>query len=205
MIRPGAIRAAVAGATAPPFAVAWRRRPSTRPTASLYHSGMVRPTTPLFHAGVRAVPRRLPALALLGCALALSGCSVFVPKLQTPKLAIVDVEVLRANFLEQQLRVRMRVENPNDRSLPIQGLSYTVYLGGQQFATGVSDASFIVPALGTAEFNMDVTANAAGALFAILNAPHGQGIRYRMQGRVELTRGWLRSIPFQESGAFTLH
>lgn len=144
------------------------------------------------------------SLPLLLVAVALSGCALIVPRLQTPRLSIVDVEVRKANLLEQQLRVRMRVENPNDRSLPVQGLSYTVYLGGQEFATGVSDASFVVPALGTAEFNMDVTANAAGALFAILGKPRGQGIDYRMKGRVELTHGWLRSIPFEESGTFTL-
>jgi LEA14-like dessication related protein len=145
------------------------------------------------------------SVSLLLLAAVLSGCALFVPKLQTPGLSIVDVEVRRANFMEQELRVRMRVENPNDRSLPIQGLTYTVYLGGQEFANGVSDASFVVPALGTAEFNMDVTANAAGALFAILSEPRGQGIDYRMKGRVELSRGWLRSIPFEQSGTFTLH
>ena len=148
---------------------------------------------------------RMRSIPLLLLAVALSGCALVVPKLQTPRLSIVDVEVLRANFMEQQLRVRMRVENPNGRSLPIKGLSYTVYLGGQEFATGVSDASFVVPALGTAEFNMDVTANAAGALFAILSKPRGQGIDYHMKGRVELTHGWLRSIPFEESGTFNVH
>ena len=145
--------------------------------------------------------RSLPLLLL---AVALSGCALFLPKLQTPRLSIVDVEVLRANLLQQQLRVRMHVENPNDRSLPVKGLSYTVYLGGQEFATGASDASFVVPALGTAEFDMDINANAAGALFAILNKPRGQRIDYRMKGSVELTHGWLRSIPFEQSGAFTL-
>jgi LEA14-like dessication related protein len=147
-------------------------------------------------------PMRSVPLLLL--AVALSGCALFVPKLETPRLAIVDLEVRKASFIEQQLQVRVRVENPNDRSLPIKGLSYTVYLGGQEFATGVSDASFVVPALGTAEFNMDVTANAAGALFAILSRPRGQGIDYRMRGRVELSHGWLRSIPFEQSGTFTL-
>ena len=145
---------------------------------------------------------RSAALLLLG--MALCGCAVLVPKLETPRLSIVDIEVRKANFLEQRLRVRMRVENPNDRSLPIQGLSYTVYLGDQEFATGVSDASFVVPALGTAEFTTDVSANAAGALFAILSRPRGHGIDYRMKGRVELTHGWLRSIPFEQSGTFTL-
>jgi LEA14-like dessication related protein len=145
-------------------------------------------------------PMRSVSLLLL--AIALSGCALFVPKLQTPQLAIVDIQVIKANFMQQRLRVRMRVQNPNDRTLPIQGLSYTVYLGGQEFATGVSDASFVVPALGNAEFNMDVTANAAGALFAVLSKPHGQGIDYRMKGRVELSHGWLHSIPFEQSGSF---
>jgi LEA14-like dessication related protein len=144
------------------------------------------------------------SVQLLLLAVALSGCALFVPKLATPSLNIVDIEVVKANFLEQRLRVRMRVENPNDRSLPIQGLSYTVYLSGQEFATGVSDASFVVPALGTAEFNMDVTANAAGALFAVLSKPRGQGIDYHMQGRVQLSHGWLRSIPFEQNGTFRL-
>ncbi|HUN71847.1 MAG TPA: LEA type 2 family protein [Steroidobacteraceae bacterium] len=144
------------------------------------------------------------SVQMLLLAVALSGCTLLVPKLQTPQLAIVDVEVVKANFLQQRLRVRMRVENPNDRTLPIKGLSYTVYLGGQEFATGVSDASFIVPALGTAEFNMDVTANAAGAVFAVLSKPRGQGIDYRMRGRVQLSHGWLRSIPFEQSGSFVL-
>ncbi len=146
--------------------------------------------------------RSVPVLLL---AVALSGCALIAPRLRTPRLSIVRIEVRRANFLEQQLRVRMHVENPNDQSIPVRGLSYTVYLGGQEFATGVSDASFVVPARGTAEFNMDVTSNAAGALFTILNEPRGQAIAYRMQGRVELARGWLRSIPFEESGTFTLH
>jgi LEA14-like dessication related protein len=144
------------------------------------------------------------SLSLLLVAAALSGCALIVPKLQTPRLSIVDIQVRKANLLEQDLRVRMRVDNPNDRDLPIKGLSYTVYLGGQEFATGVSDADFVVPALGTADFDMDVTANAAGALFAILGKPRGQGIDYHMKGRVELTHGWLRSVPFEESGTFTL-
>ena len=145
------------------------------------------------------------SVQLLVLAVALSGCALVAGKLETPRLSIVDIEVHKANLLEQQLRVRMRVENPNDRSLPVQGLSYTVYLGGQEFATGVSAASFVVPALGTAEFDMDVTANAAGALFTIFNKPPGEGIDYRMKGRVRLAQGWLRSIPFEQSGTFTLH
>lgn len=146
--------------------------------------------------------RPFPWLLLL--ALTLSGCALLVPKLQTPRLSVVNIELRQASLLQQRLRVRVRVENPNDRSLPIQGLSYTLYISGQAFASGASEASFVVPALGTAEFDMDVTANAAGALFTILAKPPGQSIDYQMKGRVELSRGWLRSIPFEQNGSFVL-
>jgi len=151
----------------------------------------------------RGIPARR-ALPLLLLTVALSSCALLVPRLQTPTLSIESVQILQANLLQQRLRVRVRVENPNDRSLPVRGLSYTVYLAGQEFATGVSDAGFDVPALGTAEFNMDVTANAAGALFALLNGSRDRGIDYTMKGRVELAHGWLRSIPFEQSGTFRL-
>jgi LEA14-like dessication related protein len=148
--------------------------------------------------------RRLRAVALLLLAVALGGCALLVPRLETPRLSIIAIRVRKASFLEQQLDVRLRVENPNDRSLPIQAVSYTLFIGGQEFAAGVSDAAFLVPALGTADFDMEVNANAAGALFVILSRPSGQAVAYRMKGRVQLSHGWLRSIPFEERGTFTL-
>jgi LEA14-like dessication related protein len=55
--------------------------------------------------------KRLSTLGLV--MLAIAGCSL--AKLQTPQLQVVGVEVLRSDLLQQQLRVRMRVDNPNDR------------------------------------------------------------------------------------------
>ena len=81
----------------------------------------------------------------------------------------------------------MRVQNPNDRSLPVKGLSYVVDVAGKEFAHGDSAASFIVPALGEAEFDMNVTANMAGALFRFLGSKESEGrsggIQAQGQGR----------------------
>jgi LEA14-like dessication related protein len=149
---------------------------------------------------VRAIS--IPFVAVL-----LSGCSLLVPKLETPKLSIVGVELLRSDLWEQQLKVRMRVQNPNDRTLPIKGLSYTLEVDGQEFARGVSGASFVVPALGEAEFDMNVTANMASTLIKLLGrgsqAP-GNKVDYRLLGKISLSEGWLRSIPFEERGSFKL-
>jgi LEA14-like dessication related protein len=140
-------------------------------------------------------------------ALALSGCSALVPKLETPNLSIVNVLVEKSDLWEQRLKVRMRVQNPNDRSLPIRGLSYRLDVAGQELARGVSGTSFTVPAFGEAEFDMNVTANMASAIIKLLGRGEdsvGDHLDYRIVGKISLSEGFLRSIPFEQSGTFRL-
>lgn len=144
-----------------------------------------------------------PALATL----ALAGCAAFAPRLETPRLSIVGVEILKSDLWEQRLRVRLRVQNPNDRVLPVKGLAFGLELQGEDFARGVSAQRFEVPALGEAEFDMNVTANAASALLRLLGRGEkfsGETVDYRLTGRLSLESGLLRSIPFTEEGSFRL-
>jgi LEA14-like dessication related protein len=142
-------------------------------------------------------------LLIAGFALALSGCSLFVPKLQTPQLTVVNVNLLKSDLFHQELKVRMRVQNPNNRSLPIKGLTYALEVDDQEFAHGESAASFVVPALGEAEFDMSVSANMASMLIKLLGQG-GNQIQYHLTGRISLSEGLLRSIPFDDRGSFKL-
>jgi LEA14-like dessication related protein len=149
--------------------------------------------------GIRAgIAAAAGALLVAACALA--------PKLATPELSVVAVQVVGSDLLAQRLKVRMRVQNPNNRTLPIAGLEYTLTVDGQPLATGESAASFVVPALGTAEFDMNVTTNVAGALIGLLSrgADGQQSLAYSISGKISLSQGWLRSIPFEQHGTFTL-
>jgi LEA14-like dessication related protein len=136
----------------------------------------------------------------------LSGCSSLAPKLEMPQLQVVGVEVLRSDLLQQQLRVRMHVQNPNDRALPVRGITYTLEVAGEEFAHGESERDFTVPALGGLEFDVGVTANAAGALLRLATQRGGMpdSVDYRLRGRLSLSAGLLRSIPFEQSGSFKL-
>jgi LEA14-like dessication related protein len=138
----------------------------------------------------------------------LAGCSTLVPRLETPKLSVVNVEVTKTELWEQRMKVRLRVQNPNDRSLPVHGLTAKLEVAGEEFATGVTAASFEVPALGEAEFDMDMTAHMAGALLKLLGRKGdavGDAIDYRVTGKLSLSKGFLRSIPFEEKGSFNLN
>lgn len=136
----------------------------------------------------------------------LGGCSLFVPKLETPQLSVVNVELQKADLWEQRMKVRMRVVNPNDRPIPVKGLTVVLEVAGQDLAHGVSGASFNVPALGEAEFDMNMTANMAGAIIKLLGkgSEVGDEVDYRVTGKISLSEGWLRSIPFEDRGKFKL-
>jgi Conserved secreted protein len=137
----------------------------------------------------------------------LAGCSTLVPHLETPSLSIVNVELQESTLWQQRVKVRMHVQNPNDRALPIKGLSYALEVNGEDFANGVSAASFTVPALGEAEFDMNITANVASSLIRLLGKgsdPMGDQLDYRIKGKISLSQGLLRSIPFEEHGTFKL-
>ena len=93
------------------------------------------------------------------------------------------------------------------RALPVKGIDYAMEVMGQQAASGQSDASFVVPALGEAEFDMSVTTNLAATLLQLLSKGQSaltEEVPYRLTGKVELSQGLMRSIPFEQRGTFRL-
>lgn len=135
-----------------------------------------------------------------------TGCTLIAPRFEHPNLSVVAVEVESAQLTGQRFRVRMRVQNPNDRALPVTGLSYTLQLAGEDFGQGLSASAFTVPARGETEFDMIVTTNLAATIFRILPrlSDSSQPIEYRMTGTVGTDLPFLRSIPFDERGSFQI-
>ena len=145
-------------------------------------------------------------VAGLAAAMLLAGC-VLTPKFTPPRLSIVNVQLEGGDLWEQRLKVRLHVENPNNRALPVKGLEYTLEVAGQPLARGASAASFVVPAMGESEFDTNVTTNLAGTLLKLLGrGPDalGQSVEYHLTGKVSLSAGLLRSIPFDERGSVRL-
>jgi LEA14-like dessication related protein len=142
--------------------------------------------------------------AVLG-ALVVAGCSALPTNLKTPEVSFVSLRSMDASVFEQRLEVRMKVHNPNDVDLPVNGLEVDVELADEPFARGVSSRAFVVPAGGEAEFDMTVTANAATALLKIAGADRKtDAIDYRLKGTLSTKLGLLRTIPFEESGSMTI-
>lgn len=158
---------------------------------------------------MRPVSTLVRAAALLTVIAVLGGCTLLAPRLEPPKLSILGVEIVKGDLFEQRLRVRVRVQNPNDRELAVKGLTYTIEVGGEEFGRGMSGSSFVVPRRGEAEFDMMLTANLAGTLVRLASRAQQSGARpdaldYRIVGKVSLASGVLRSIPFEDKGQLKL-
>jgi LEA14-like dessication related protein len=148
----------------------------------------------------------LTAAAVLAGYALLAGCALR-PQLEPPRLSISEVDIQGGDLWQQRLRVRVHVQNPNDRAIAVKDLDYTLEVEGQQLASGNNAAAFTVPARGETDFDMNVTTNLAGTLLTLLSrgpSALGQGVAYRLTGKVTLSQGWVRSIPFDEHGSFKL-
>jgi LEA14-like dessication related protein len=146
--------------------------------------------------------RALIAGAMLALPL-LSGCAL--PRLEAPELSIVSMQLQSAGILSQRLALRMRVLNPNARDLPVEGIRYRVEINGTEVGHGLANEPFVVPAFGEAEFDVQMTANLAGALARLLLSRESQdSLEYRLVGDVALSAGFLRRIPFDERGRVRL-
>lgn len=128
-------------------------------------------------------------------------------RFEAPRLSIVNVGMVSADIFSQQFRIRLHVQNPNDRALPIKGIEYELFLQGDSFAEGISNQPFVVPALGEAEFDTVVNTNfmsSVGRLLSKLNSADGSKVQYTFVGKVMLSEGMLRKIPFSEQGMVDL-
>ena len=132
--------------------------------------------------------------------LVLGACATG-PQIEPPKVSIVGVQVVSGEVWAQHLKVRMHLHNPNDRDLPVKGLEYSIEIAGQEFASGSSADSFVVPPHGDAELETNVTANVAGALLKLLTHVPSTLVAYRISGKVSLGEG-LGRVPFEANASF---
>ena len=142
----------------------------------------------------------LALVAVLGL---VAGCAAFAPKLESPKLSLLGIQMLSTDMFAQKFRVRVKVENPNDLELPVRGLDYKIILMGDSFAEGVSGDRFVVPAKGEAEFDMLVTTNFVSSLGRLISRVGGgklENLDYEIAGEVMLDKGFVKKIPFSHHG-----
>ncbi len=138
-------------------------------------------------------------------AIVLVACAGMAPKFEKPNLSVTNIEMLNGNFLQQNFKVTFKIQNPNDRALPVNGLHAQLKVNGESIASGVSNHAFVVPALGEGEFDMTITANMALALLKFAKkTDQKSAVDYELLGHVSIDLPFLRDLPFAQHGSFAL-
>jgi LEA14-like dessication related protein len=152
------------------------------------------------------LPKTLLGLSFTVLLLALASCSLLAPKFNRPNITVISIQMRSGNLLQQNFAVKLDIQNPNDRSLPVRGVNVALNIAGEQVATGLSDRAIVVPAFGESEFDLTVTANMALALLKLANKMdlHADTIEYELTGTASIDLPFLRNLPFHQTGSLSL-
>lgn len=141
-------------------------------------------------------------LLLLTPLLWVGGCAVMALTLDKPEVSFAAVEVLGGNLAEQQLRITLRVTNPNDRAIEITSVGFILDLNGAEFARGAGRSPVSLPARGEIMVPLLATSSLAEIFRAAPKMMEGDGsLSYRLRGEV-VTRDY-GSLPFDRSSTLS--
>lgn len=138
-------------------------------------------------------------------ALSLASCAWLPGRVESPAVHIADIRLLNATLFEQQYALSLRVQNPNDFDLPIEGLSYEIELNDKPFAKGASAQAVTVPRFGSALLEVEGISTITDLLRQYRQLAKGElkGLRYHLKGKLSL-QGSAARIPFDYQGEIGL-
>jgi len=144
--------------------------------------------------------------AVIGIAFVLSGCAVFGTSLESPRISLSNLAVQESTGFETVFQIQLRVLNPNDSDLNIQGVNCTLEINDKPFAYGISKAAVQVPAFDSATVPVTVYASAIDIARGIFGMQQRDEMSYQLKGKVRLEdTGWLSSkLPFKSEGTISL-
>lgn len=132
-----------------------------------------------------------------------AACTALPFNAKAPKISVAEVSLKRLGVFEQIFDVGLRVNNPNDFDIDIEGLEFKLEINGREFATGVAHTHAQVPAFSSAVVHVDTTTQSSDLLQQMKTLPEilKDGVPYRIHGRIKIDQlsNWL---PFDRSGVY---
>lgn len=150
-------------------------------------------------------PLAILVLILLGFGPA--GCAT-VPEeeILPPRINLSDLRIIESNGFEQQVELDLRLSNPNNFNIDLEGLSFVLEVNGSHFADGQSSAEVTLPRLGDAKVPVTATTTILDLVRQILLlGTNKEAITFRIEGFAYVSTGFgARRVPFETDGSLKL-
>ncbi len=136
------------------------------------------------------------------CAFLLCGCAIFNKSLESPHISLSDLTVQESTGFEAVFEVQLRVLNPNDIDLNIQGIDCKLEINDKPFAYGLSKVVVKVPAYGTATMPVTMYSSIFNIARGLIDLPLREEMSYRLKGRLRLdgTERLPTKVSFESEG-----
>lgn len=141
-------------------------------------------------------------VAAAGLLLAVAACSggEAVP----PQVRMVDLQLLEGGVFEQRFQIDLRIGNPNDFDLPLDGLTFELEVNGEDFASGFSNERVTVPRLGEETLSVVASTTLIDLVQQLRLLARRGDLSYRLHGTAYLSSFARRTAPYESKGTFRL-
>ncbi|MDH3472817.1 MAG: LEA type 2 family protein [Rhodospirillales bacterium] len=146
--------------------------------------------------------RVIPWLSV-GLFFLLAACAP-IEKTLPPKVRLANLQFLDSTVFEQRMRVDLRVGNPNNFDLPLEGLTFELEVNDNLLAEGYSNEAVTIPRLGEATVPVLATSSLFDLVQQFMTLGQSDHLSYRLSGRAYMTGLVSRGVPFETSGKLEL-
>jgi LEA14-like dessication related protein len=149
---------------------------------------------------------RVAAWWLASLLLTQTGCSLLTAdykNMKEPKVSLAGLNIKDLNPLSPSFLVRLKVDNPNDLDVNLDGADVALALNGRPVAAGVSRSPLVLKKLGSSEMDVEVTANTMSAIQQFLILQTQSTLDYQVTGNL-IWNNWLGALgklPLKFSGS----
>ncbi len=142
----------------------------------------------------------------------LSGCAGLGKPVQEPQVTLVDMQMLEVKPFEAIFQISLRIMNPNEFPLALQGLNCDLKIDGKHFATGLGNEPQEIPPFGTGIVPVTVYASTLKMFSSVMQIVQQldqqrsgmQPLRYELTGKIRIGGGLNQSVPFHTKGELNL-
>lgn len=136
---------------------------------------------------------------------ALLGCTTLQQSLERPRINIANIMPRDIKLFEQVFDLDLRIQNPNNVPLEVNGLAFDLELNDKRFATGVSKESLVIERLSSDVIRVEAITTLVGFLRQVAEYQQTQNPRltYRIKGSIYLGSPSIK-LPFEDSGEINI-
>lgn len=146
----------------------------------------------------------LTALAMLGLAACSGPSGLSAVDAEIPDVSLAGLSFSEPGLFEQGLTIQLRLKNPNEFDIPIDGLKFALDVNNTPFANGLSRQDFTLPSLGEIVVPVEITVPTSDLIERVVAIGTGRRLDYKLTGEADISSWFAGPVPFIREGKLAL-